>query len=135
MRVSLSTRLSLMGMLGLAALSATHWARSAIPAPGSTLAFVLGVLPNLAAAFAMPLILASLLPAISGTPLTRHAGRRFLFLLSFTTLGLCAWEVVQTRSDRFVFDVNDIAATILGAILACAGHRWQRKAVAERAGP
>lgn len=134
MRVSLSARLSLAGMLGLAVLSAAHWARSAFPAAGSTLAFALGVLPNLAAGFAMPLILASLLPATSRTPRSCSSSRSFLFLLLFTTLGLCVWEVVQSRSDRLVYDPNDIAATLLGAILAYASYGWQSRVVSDGSG-
>jgi hypothetical protein len=57
--VKLSSRLALTGMLGLAALSATHWMRVGVPEPGPMLAYALGVMPNLAAAFAMPLVLAS----------------------------------------------------------------------------
>jgi glycopeptide antibiotics resistance protein len=122
-------------MLGLALLSATHWARGAIRTPGSALGFALGVLPNFAAGFAMPLILASLLPAASGTPVPRSARRRFLFLLAFTTLGLVAWEVIQSRSDRFVFDLNDIAATLLGAMLAYAGYAWLSKSAPDASRP
>lgn len=118
MRLALPTSLSLAGVLGLALLSGTHWARDSIPHPGATLAFALGVLPNLAAAFAMPLILASFLPSISGMPRDKSARRRFVLLLSLTTLGLCAWEMIQTLSERFYFDVNDLAATLVGAILA-----------------
>lgn len=124
MRLSLSTRLSLAGMLGLAMLSATHWARAAFPKPGAGLGFLLGVLPNFTAGFAMPLILASMLPSVSGGPGALTANRRFLLLLLVTSLGLCAWEVIQARSERFVFDPNDIAATLLGAMVAFLIYRW-----------
>jgi hypothetical protein len=124
MRVSIATLLSATGILGLALLSATHWAREAIPHPGAWLGFALGVLPNLAASFAMPLILASFLPSITAAPLSSDARRRFLFVLLFTTLGLCAWELIQTSSVRFRFDVNDLGATAIGAILAYASFSW-----------
>lgn len=122
MRINLSTRLSLAGMLGLALLSATHWARAAIPYPSTSVAFALGVLPNLAAAIAMPLILTSMLPSIAGPRPTKSARRHFHFLLLFTTLGLCTWELIQTRSSSFVFDINDIGATVVGAVFAFATY-------------
>jgi hypothetical protein len=122
MRIALPTALSLAGVLGLALLSGTHWARESIPHPGGALAFALGVLPNLAAAFAMPLILASFLPSISGKPPSENARRKFVLLLSFTTLGLCSWELIQTFSQRFYFDLNDLAATLAGAVLAFGTH-------------
>jgi len=118
MRVKLPIRLSLAGMAGLALLSATHWARGAFPHPSSAVAFALGVMPNFAASLAMPLVLASMLPSVSAEPPTPLAKRQFLLLLLFTTVGLCAWELVQTQSARFVFDVNDIAATVIGAAFA-----------------
>ena len=52
MKTPLARRLSITGMGGLAALSATHWMRDNVLDPSPALAFVLGVLPNLAAAFA-----------------------------------------------------------------------------------
>lgn len=118
MRLTVALRLSLAGIGGLALLSGTHWARGAFPHPTSTLAFALGVLPNFAAAFAMPLVLASMLPSISAEHPTRLGRRQFMLLLLFTTLGLCAWELIQTQSSRFVFDLNDLAATVAGAVLA-----------------
>jgi glycopeptide antibiotics resistance protein len=112
------------GMGGLAALSATHWMRENISDPAPILAFALGVLPNLAAAFAMPLILASFVPLISRMPIMVRSRRTYLWLLLFTMFGLCGWELVQTRSDRFVFDVYDILATGLGSFLAYLAFGW-----------
>ena len=105
-------------MIGLAALSATHWLRDHVAEPGPVLALALGVMPNLAAAFAMPLILASFTPRASRAPVTKASRLAFGLIACFTTLGLCGWELVQTRSDRFVFDVNDLLATGLGTVLA-----------------
>jgi glycopeptide antibiotics resistance protein len=117
-------RLSMTGIIGLAALSATHWMRENISDPASSLAFALGVMPNLAAAFAMPLLLASFVPLPSRTPLTVSSRRAYLWVLVFTTCGLCGWEVVQARSERFVFDVYDIIATGCGSFLALLAYRW-----------
>jgi hypothetical protein len=124
MQMQLPQRLSITGMGGLAALSATHWMRGNILDPSPVLAFVLGVLPNLAAAFSMPLILASLVPLSSHTPDTVKFRRMYLWILVFTAAGLCSWEFIQMRSNRFVFDTNDLVATGFGSILAYLAFRW-----------
>ena len=125
--MGLSQSLSITGMGGLAALSATHWMRKNISDPAPVLAFALGVMPNLAAAFAMPLILASLVPSISRIPVTAGSRRAYAWILLFTSAGLCGWELVQTRSDRFVFDVHDLLATGLGSFLAYIAFGWHAR--------
>ena len=112
-------------MAGLAALSATHWMRENVLDPSPVLAFALGVLPNLAAAFAMPLILASLVPLSAGAPDSSQGRRTYVWILAFTAFGLCAWEFIQARSNRFVFDTNDLVATACGSALAYLAFRWQ----------
>jgi len=127
MQHELSLRLSATGIIGLAALSATHWLRENAADPGPTLAFALGVMPNLAAAFAMPLVLASIAPRTSRAPITVASRLTYRWILSFTTLGLCGWELIQTRSDRFVFDIYDILATGIGSILAYIAFAWHAR--------
>ena len=127
MKLELPYRLSATGMIGLAALSATHWLRENTSAPGPVLSFALGVMPNLAAAFAMPLILASFSPHTSRTPITKSSRLRYSSVLLFTTLGLCGWELIQTQSNRFVFDVYDILATGLGSALAYFVFSWHAR--------
>jgi hypothetical protein len=124
MQIGLPLRLSTTGIVGLAALSATHWMRENISDPPPLLAFALGVMPNLAAAFAMPLVLASFFPHTSGVPVTVQSRRTYLWILLFTALGLLGWELVQTRSERFVFDAYDILATGFGSILAYLAFGW-----------
>jgi hypothetical protein len=99
MKLELPYRLSATGMIGLAALSATHWLRENTSDAGPVLAFVLGVTPNLAAAFAMPLILVSFSTHTSRTPSSKSSRPRYLWVLSLTTLGLCGWELIQTQSN------------------------------------
>lgn len=123
------------GMGGLAALSATHWMRKNVSDPAPVLSFALGVMPNLAAAFAMPLILAGIVPRISSDPVTVSSRRAYLWMLLFTTFGLCGWELVQTRSDRFVFDVHDLLATGLGSFLAYLAFGWLGGGGSPRLGP
>jgi hypothetical protein len=130
--LELPQRLSTTGIIGLAALSATHWLRENVSAPGPALVLVLGVMPNLAAAFAMPLILASFSPRTSGAPTGEGSRMAFLWLLAFTTCGLWGWELIQTRSERFVFDAYDILATGCGSILAYVAYGWHTRSVAAK---
>lgn len=118
MQVELPQRLAVTGIIGLVALSATHSLREKVSDPGPVLAFALGVMPNVAAAFAMPLILSSFTPRTSQSPITEASRRSYFRVLVFTTLGLWGWEIIQTQSDRFVFDLYDILATGFGSILA-----------------
>jgi hypothetical protein len=127
MKLELPFRLSATGMIGLGALSVTHWLRENTSAPGPVFSFLLGVMPNVAAAFAMPLILASFSPHTSRAPITNSSRLRYFWVLSFTTLGLCGWELIQTRSNRFVFDVYDILATGLGSVLAYFAFSWHAR--------
>ena len=127
MQLELPSRLSATGIIGLAALSATHWLRENVSETGPTLAFLLGIMPNLAAAFAMPLILASFTPRTSRTPVTKASRRTYILVLLFTTIGLCGWELIQTRSDRFVFDIYDVLATGLGSTLAYWAFAWHAR--------
>ncbi|MFN8719023.1 MAG: hypothetical protein ACK50C_18820 [Gemmatimonadaceae bacterium] len=120
---SLSVRLALAGMVGLAALSGTHWLRERVRAPGALVAFVLGSMPNLAAGYAMPLVFAAMDRRAAGTPPTDASRRRFRWLLLFTTAGLVAWEFLQVGSARFRFDPWDIGATLVGAWGAFATQR------------
>ena len=126
-KLNLPSRLSAIGLIGLAALSATHWLRDTLSAPGPFQSFTLGVMPNMAAAFAMPLILASFTTHTSSTQTATSSRLRFLGILMFTTLGLCGWEFVQTRSNRFVFDVYDLLATVLGSALAYLAFCWNAR--------
>lgn len=131
MPIRLPERLAITGMGGLAALSATHWMRKNVSDPAPILSFALGVMPNLAAAFAMPLILASFFPGISRIPITARSRRAYSWILLFTASGLCGWELVQARSDRFVFDVHDILATGSGSFLAHLAFDWHLGTVTE----
>lgn len=63
-------------------------------------------------------MLASFFLSASGAPAAAGARHSFLWILAFATFGLCGWELVQTRSDRFVFDGYDMLATGMGSSLA-----------------
>jgi len=79
---------------------------------------------GLAAAFSMPLILASFVPVSWHTPDASKFHRTYLWILVFTASGLCSWVFMQVRSHRSVFDANDIVATVFGSILAYLAFRW-----------
>ncbi|MDP2283284.1 MAG: hypothetical protein Q8L06_04030 [Pseudohongiella sp.] len=111
-------RLSVTGMIGLALLTGTHCLRENISEQNAVLALVLGSMPNLSAAFAMPLIFASFYRSQSQAQITHRTDRSFIWIMLFTTLGLLIWELMQSSNERFVFDVNDIIATGLGAWIA-----------------
>ncbi|MBK8421309.1 hypothetical protein [Candidatus Villigracilis saccharophilus] len=127
LKMSFAIQLSLMGMLGLALLSSTQWARENISSNNSLFLFFLGVSPNIAAGYAMPLILASFVQKIVKNENKREAHKIYLFVSAFTTFGLIAWEFIQVNSKNLYFDTNDIIATFVGTFLAYISYRWLTK--------
>lgn len=119
----LTAPLALSGMLGLAALSVTHWLRDRGGVPGAIGGFVLGVMPNLAAGYAMPLVLSAMVRGIAAAPTAVASSRGFARMLAFTTIGLVAWEFLQLSPGRLRFDPFDIVATAVGAWGALRTHR------------
>ena len=134
MRPSFQTRLALLGMVGLAMLEVTHLMRDRLTGTGAVFAFVLGFMPNLAAGFGMPLVVASTQAngwkSLSG----REVAGSFVRICAFTSVGLLGWEAVQLAIRRMVFDPLDILATLLGALLAIGAFRWIRPAAPNAAG-
>ena len=49
-------------------------------------------------------------------------------------VGLFGWELIQQRSDRLVFDVSDIGATIVGSAIAIAVFAAVTKRAKARSG-
>ena len=127
LKMSFAIQLSLMGMLGLALLSSTQWARENISSNNSLFLFFLGVSPNIAAGYAMPLILASFVQKIVKNENKGEAHKIYLFVSAFTTFGLIAWEFIQVNSKNLYFDTNDIIATFVGTFLAYISYRWLTK--------
>ncbi len=125
--MSFAIQLSLMGMLGLALLSSTQWARENISSNNSLFLFFLGVSPNIAAGYAMPLILASFVQKMVKNENKGEAHKIYLFVSAFTTFGLIAWEFIQVNSKNLYFDTNDIIATFVGTFLAYISYRWLTK--------
>ena len=118
--MKLSTRYGVVGLAALALLSIGHWVRGLSGEWEPALAFFLGVLPNVAAAIAIPFIFMGVLAdQKKDAPLS--VIRNWFFgsvIVSFVSL--LGWELIQQKSDRLVFDLNDIGATIVGSAIAIA---------------
>jgi hypothetical protein len=113
--MTLSTRYGLVGIGALGVLSIVHWGREVPYDWPDVVLYLMGVLPNLAAAIAIPFVLLSIWADRKPAAATyRDARRTFVGLTLFAAVGLIAWEFVQQSSRTLVFDPNDIGATVLG---------------------
>lgn len=113
-----STRFGLAGIGALALLSLVHWLRGR-PVPDEAIqTYLLGVLPNLAAAIAITFVLLSIWADQNKEAPYAEARRRFAAFAAISAAGLVAWEIVQRTSARFVFDPHDVGATLVGTGVA-----------------
>jgi hypothetical protein len=113
-QMKLSTRYGLVGIGALGALSLVHWSRTLQYEAPDIVLYLMGVLPNVAVAIAIPFVLLSIW-ADQKPAATYPATRRiFVVLTLFAGVGLIAWELVQPSSRTLVFDPHDIGATLLG---------------------
>ena len=110
--MKLSTRYGLVGIGALVALSVVHWCRK-LQYDGPAAADYL-ILPNVAAAIAIPFVLLSIWADQKPTATYPAARQIFVVLTLFAGLGLIAWELMQKSSRTLVFDPHDIGATLLG---------------------
>jgi glycopeptide antibiotics resistance protein len=78
----------------------------------------MGVLPNVAAAIAIPFVLLSIWADQKPAATYRAARRSFVILTLIAGVGLIAWEFMQQSSHSLFFDYHDIAATIFGLVVA-----------------
>jgi len=116
--MQLSTRYGLVGIGALGALSLVHWGRKLqFDAPEIVL-YLMGVLPNVAAAIAIPFVLLSIWADQKPAATYQGARRRIVVLTLVAGIGLIAWEYIQQSSSSLFFDYHDIAATIFGLALA-----------------
>lgn len=110
----LSTRYSFAGIAALALLAVVHQLRS-IKRPSQPVAdYLIGVLPNFAAAIAITFVLFSIWCDQNPDTDFSRARRAFLVCSSISLAGLLTWESIQKSSARFVFDLHDIGATAIG---------------------
>ena len=114
----LSTRYGWLGIGALVFLTMVQWGREQEIRPGPAGDDLLGSLPNLAAAAALTFVALSAWTARQDEVARSAAIRMFLICAAISGIGLLAWELVQTTSQHFVFDINDIAATAMGLLLA-----------------
>lgn len=117
-QMKLSTRYAIVGIAALSVLSLVHWCRGMrFEAQGIVLE-LMGSLPNAAAAIAIPFVLLSI--QADRKPDATHQESRwfFIWLTIFSGFGLIVWEFMQSSSRSLVFDTHDIAATLIGLILA-----------------
>jgi hypothetical protein len=116
--MKLSTRYGIAGITALAALSVVQWLRGVEFSRGEVSDYLLGVLPNLCAAVAITFVVLSIW-ADQQKLIEYRAARLWFFIAAATAgAGLIGWEVVQRTSDNFVFDGNDIGATLAGLVLS-----------------
>ena len=112
--MKLSLRYGLVGIGALGLLSLVHWGRKLQYDGPAVAEYLMGVLPNVAAAIAIPFVLLSIWAYQK--PNASHANLRqtFVVLTLLSGVGVIAWELVQQFSRTLVFDLHDIGATILG---------------------
>ncbi len=120
-----ATKHAFTGMTALAVLSLGHWARAAGVFASPLATFILGVLPNVAAAVAIPSITAGALADMRKDRQVPIDLRTFTMLNLGSVAGLVAWEFVQRGSLSLRFDPADLAATFVGAAVAQWVFSWQ----------
>ncbi|MCC6989410.1 MAG: hypothetical protein IT181_10450 [Acidobacteria bacterium] len=99
-------------------LSLGHWlrARAVFDPPFVTL--ILGVLPNVAAAVAIPFVAAGALADMRKDRQVPVSRTVFTILNAGSVVGLGGWELVQRTSATLRFDVADLVATLVGGLIA-----------------
>ena len=112
--MKLSTRYGLVGTGALGALTLVHWCRKLDYDGPAAADYLMGVLPNVMAAIAIPFVLLSIWADQKPTATYPAVRQSFVFLTLFAGFGLIAWELVQQSSRSLVFDPHDMGATILG---------------------
>jgi hypothetical protein len=113
-----SMRYGLVGIGALAALSLVHWAREQDFEAPETVLFLMGVLPNVTAAIAVPFVLLGIWADQKPAATCQAARLSFAIFTLVAGSGLIAWEFMQQWSSSLFFDYNDIAATIAGLVIA-----------------
>lgn len=114
----MSTRYSLADIGALALLTTVHQLRNLERSHQPPTQYLLGVLPNFAAAIAIVLVLLNIWCDQRRKADIGTVKGRFLACVGISGGGLLAWELIQKTSNRFVFDLHDIGATIVGLAAA-----------------
>ena len=95
-------------------LSLVHWVRDRQLLLEPVSAYLVGVVPNFAAAIAICFVLLSIWTDQLRNPDFRAARHRFFTVALISGLGLVGWELFQITSSRLVFDTHDLLATLAG---------------------
>lgn len=123
-----STRFGLVGLGGLALLSAVQWARQQHLQHGAVLTYLIGVGPNFAAAIAITFVVLAAWLDMRPVADAAAVGRRFRISAAVSALGLIGWECVQMTSHALVFDWQDVLATLAGIAVSSALFAALRRA-------
>jgi len=115
--MKLSTRYAVVGLAALGILSLVDWVRGWPFRGGGITDYLIGVLPNVAAALAIPFVLLGIWAEQRREATDVSARRSFLRLTLVTGVGLIGWEFLLQGSRRLVFDAHDIGATLVGLLL------------------
>ena len=110
----LSTRYGLTGIGALALLAAVHQLRGMELSPQPSRDYLIGVLPNFAAAIAITFVLLSIWGDQNPNADFASAKRPFIHCASISGFALLAWELFQKTSSRLVYDLHDVGATVVG---------------------
>jgi hypothetical protein len=110
----LSTRYGLAGIAALGLLATVHQLRDMELPPQPTADYLIGVLPNFAAAIAITFVLLSIWADQNPNVGVASAKRPFVLCASISGFGLLAWELFQKTSSGLVFDPHDMGATLIG---------------------
>jgi len=114
----LSTRYGLTGVGALGLLAAVHHVRGMGRPLQPASDYLLGVLPNFAAAVAITFALLGIWADQRRGADSRLDNRQFLVCAFVSGFGLVSWELLQKTSSRLVFDPHDVGATFAGLIAA-----------------
>ncbi len=112
--MKLPTRYALAGIGALAVLSLVHWGRKMQFDAPEIVSYLMGVMPNVAAAIAIPFVLLGIWTDQRPTSTYSALRQRFMIVSLIAGLGLIAWEFLQQSSPALVFDPHDIGATLMG---------------------
>lgn len=116
--MKLSTRYGLVGLGGLALLTGGHWMREGSSDGAPALMYILGVLPNIAAAIAIPFVFMGIFTDQKKDASLRSIRNWFFASVFISCAGLFCWGFIQRTGDRLVFDIDDLIATVLGSFLS-----------------
>ena len=117
--MTLSMRYGLVGIAALCALSLVHLGRKAHYVETDMVVYLMGVLPNVAAAIAIPFVLLSIWADQNQSASYAIARRSFVVVTLGTGFVLIVWEFIQQTSRTLVYDIHDIGATLLGLGVSC----------------